>query len=90
MTETLNIAEVQNAIRTLSQHGLGAYKVHMHDENGEMVPLRSGMVQLEKDLQVSFVPGNSIDLKDAEAVAWQWKENKIETVAYCGRCGRDD
>ena len=86
MTKTLEIPEVQDAIRILSRYNLGAVRVHMHDDAGAIVPLKDGLVQLENELKVSFVPEDSGELADAEPVAWAWKNGNIKTVAYCGRC----
>ena len=48
------------------------------------------MVQLEKDLEVSFVSSNDSELIEATPVGWQWKNGEIQTTMYCkknhGRC----
>lgn len=49
MNQVLQNQEVQNALKVLSQPGLGAVDIHMHNDEGDIIPLKEGMVQLEKD-----------------------------------------
>ncbi|NBD95199.1 MAG: hypothetical protein GVY11_01825 [Gammaproteobacteria bacterium] len=90
MNQAFQKPEVQEALKVLSQHGMGAMHIHMHNENGDLVPLQDGVVQLESDLEVSFVSVDDPRLKDATLVAWQHKEGEIVVTAYCqknhGRC----
>ena len=82
--------ELQNALKVLSQYGLGVVDIHMHNHEGDIVPLQDGMVQLENDLQVSFIDCNNPKLTDATPVGWQWKNGGVQTTMYCsknhGRC----
>ena len=48
MNQILQNQEVQNALKILSNYGLGAVDIHMNDDDGDIIPLREGMVQLEK------------------------------------------
>ena len=65
MNQILQNQEVQNALKILSNYGLGAVDIHMHDDDGDIIPLREGMVQLEKDLEASFVSSHEAELIEA-------------------------
>lgn len=88
--QALKEPEVQDAMRVLAKHGLGATRVHMHDEEGDMIPLGDSVVQLETDLKVSFVDQEDDRLQEATPVSWRWTPEGVQTTAYCqknhGRC----
>lgn len=57
----INLPEVQEMLKKLSQHNLGIYMPHMHDEKtGEFQPLPAGLTQVEDGLVVSFRPNNEV------------------------------
>jgi hypothetical protein len=55
----INLPEVKEILKKLSQHNLGIYMPHMHDEEtGAFKPLPPGITQVEDGLVVSFRPNN--------------------------------
>ena len=70
-------ADLAHAMKVPARHGLGAHLTHAHDENGDIVGLPGGMVQLETDLKVSFVDTNDTPLHDVDVVG----------QAYAGHTG---
>jgi len=81
--QTLTDDEVQQAARILAKHGLGICIPHMHDgRTGEIIPLPSGVVACERDLQITFEK-----IADAQGkmtpVAWRWNAGELEVCANC-------
>lgn len=90
MLEKAHIAiadpEVQEMMKKLSKVGLGIFMPHMHDPvTDDYAPLPSGMVAVEKDLQVSFHPSSSEEVAESRAVGWLW-DNTVQSVAVCTVC----
>jgi hypothetical protein len=83
--ESVNLPEVQKIIEQLAQYGLGVTVPHMHNDEGQFLPLPQGIVQSEKGCKVTFVPESELG-EDAFAVAWRWNEQK-QIVAICNGCG---
>ena len=55
--DSIELPEVQEMLRKLSQYNLGIYMPHMHDEQtGAFQPLPPGITQVEDGLKVSFQP----------------------------------
>jgi hypothetical protein len=55
----IELPEVKEMLKKLSQHNLGIYMPHMHDEeSGAFKPLPPGITQVEDGLEVSFRPLN--------------------------------
>lgn len=53
--KSIDLPEVQEMLRKLSEYNLGIYMPHMHDEQtGAFQPLRPGITQVEDGLQVTF------------------------------------
>lgn len=71
----IELPEVQEMIRRLAAYGLGVCLPHMHDAAGNMLPLPEGVLQVEDDLHVSFVPAEQVkDTPDTAyvPVGWGW------------------
>jgi len=82
--ESVNLPEVKNLIKELAKFGLGVTVPHMHQEDSPFTfdPLPSGMVQIENEQVVSFVP--STEATDhALPVSWRWNGEGVEVVAGC-------
>ena len=75
--------EVQEMMRRLSKYGLGIFMPHIHPTDGGFAPLPDGIVQLEGDLKVSFVPEGSKELESAIPVGWAWDVDHAKAVANC-------
>ena len=86
--KALEEPEVLEMLERLSAYGLGIYLPHMHTETEDFVPLPRGVVQMEKNLDVSFC-----DESDAHgsAVGWVW-DGKAHAAQRCAVCAptRDD
>ena len=90
MIETAETAiekpEVQEMIRRLGEYGLGVFMPHRHDEeSGEYQLLPAGLVQVERNLQVTFEPDSDELRETCSAVAWRWDKG-VEAVARCMYC----
>jgi hypothetical protein len=79
----VNKPEVQEMLQKLAEHGLGVFIPHMHTENEGFEPLPSGMVQMESDLVVTFVPETDPVLKNATMVGWVWDKGQAKVVGKC-------
>ena len=84
--EAIELPEVQQMLRRLSELKLGIFMPHMHDEQtGEFQPLPDDVVQVESGLEVSFQPMGVI-AKQTERflpVGWLWRDGALVQVAAC-------
>lgn len=82
----IHLSEVQEMLRRLSEHGLGIFMPHMHDERtGHFQPLPDQFMQVESGLEVSFHPATEIT-KHADRflpVAWVWRDGALMPSAVC-------
>jgi hypothetical protein len=78
--------DVQAMIKELSKYGLGVFIPHMHTEQG-FAPLPSDVIQLESDLEVSFVKKDDPALSSATVVGWVWDADKSRVAAACACSG---
>lgn len=84
--EAIDLPEVQEMLRRLSEYKLGIFMPHMHDElTGEFRPLPDEAVQVESGLAVSFHPAGEIaDRMDCFLpVGWSWRAGGPAPVAVC-------
>ena len=82
----IHLAEVQEMLRRLSEHGLGICMPHMHDEQtGEFQPLAEELMQVESGLEVSFQPAAEIAKHSGRflPVAWVWRDGAQVSSAVC-------
>jgi hypothetical protein len=67
----IDLPEVREMLKKLSQYNLGIYMPHMHDEEGAFQPLPPGITQVEDGLEVSFRPNNEcMDDNSYVSVGW--------------------
>ncbi len=72
--QAIQLPEVQELMRKLSEYHLGVYMPHMHDEiTGAFQLLPEGMIQVEDDLKVSFQSVNPPE-SSFVPVAWVWQD----------------
>lgn len=84
--EAIDLPEVQEMLRRLSEYKLGIFMPHMHDGlTGEFRPLPDEAVQVESGLEVSFHPAGEIaDRMDCFLpVGWSWRAGGPSPVAVC-------
>ena len=86
--EAINLPEVQEMLRKLSQYNLGIFMPHMHEEKtGRFQALPPKTVQVEAGLQVSFRSESEIaqDRENFLPVGWVWCKEKqgITESATC-------
>ncbi len=81
----IQVPEVQDMIKRLSDYGLGVFFPHMHTEEG-FAPLPKDLVQLEDSLVVSFVSRDDERLRNAFPVGWGWDKDHECVIATC-TCG---
>ena len=84
--EAIQLPEVQEMLRRLSEHKLGIFMPHMHDEQtGEFQLLPDDVVQVESGLEVSFQPMGAIATQTERflPVGWLWRDDAVMPVAAC-------
>ncbi|MEO6226773.1 MAG: hypothetical protein ABIO61_02810 [Thermomonas sp.] len=84
--EAIHFPEVQEMLRRLSEHGLGIFMPHMHDEKtGDFRQLPEQVTQVESGLEVSFQGTKEIaDQTDRFLpVGWFWRTGASTPVAVC-------
>ncbi len=89
----IDLPEVQDMLRRLSEHQLGIFMPHMHDAlTGEFQPLRDDVMQVESGLDVSFQPTADIANRADRflSVGWCWRAGAAATVAACEMAPEDD
>jgi hypothetical protein len=81
--DELAMQEIENASKVLAKYNLGICFPHMHNEsNGNILPLPSGIVSKERDLQVSFQAVSHV-AQDGIPVAWRWDGTRLEVCGCC-------
>jgi hypothetical protein len=71
-------------MKLLSKYNLGVFMPHQHCElTGDFEILPDDMVQIEDDLQVSFLSKSVADNLNAIPVGWQWKGEGFSASAVC-------
>ena len=84
--EAIHLPEVQEMLRRLSEHRLGIFMPHMHDEQtGEFQPLPDEVMQVESGLKVSFQPTEEIASQTDRflPVGWFWRAGASTPSAVC-------
>ena len=84
--EAINLPEVQEMLRKLSEHKLGIFMPHMHDEqSGEFQTLPDALAQVESGLEVSFQPMEKVARQTDRflPVGWLWRAGASTTSAVC-------
>ena len=82
----VELPEVQEMLRRLSNHGLGIFMPHMHDEQtGDFLSLPDDVTQVEAGLEVSFQPAAEIASQTDRflPVAWVWRAGISMPSAVC-------
>ena len=82
----IQLSEVQEMLRRLSEHGLGICMPHMHNEQtGEFQPVAEQLMQVESGLEVSFQPVAEIAKYSDRflPVAWVWRDGAQVASAVC-------
>jgi hypothetical protein len=72
--DSIELPEVREMLKRLSQYNLGIYMPHMHDEQtGAFRPLPPGITQVEDGLVVSFRPQEEcVDQGETSYIAVGW------------------
>ena len=84
--EALNLPEVQDMLKKLSEFQLGIFMPHMHDEKtGAFQLLGDDVVQVESGLEVSFKTAKEIaNQRDSFLpVGWFWRADQSTPVSVC-------
>ena len=82
----VHLPEVQEMLRKLSDHGLGIFMPHMHNEQtGEFQALPDEVVQVESGLEVSFqaTTQNFNHVDRFLPVGWFWRNGASTISAAC-------
>jgi hypothetical protein len=84
--EAIQLPEVQEMLRRLSEFKLGIFMPHMHDEHtGEFHPLPDDVTQVESSLEVSFQRTEQIAIQADRflPVGWCWRAGAATASAVC-------
>ena len=84
--KAIDLPEVQEMLRRLSEYKLGIFMPHMHDEHsGEFQPLPDEVTQVESGLEVSFQPTAEIVNQTGRflPVGWVWRAGGATPAAAC-------
>lgn len=84
--EAIRLPEVQEMLRRLSEHKLGIFMPHMHDEHtGEFQALPDEVTQVESGLEVSFQASEEIASQTERflPVGWCWRAGASTATAVC-------
>lgn len=84
--EAVQLPEVQEMLRRLSEYNLGVYMPHIHDERtGGFRPLADEVIQVESGLAVSFRPAEEISVQADRflPVGWLWRAGASTPSAVC-------
>ena len=90
--EAINLPEVQEMLRRLSEYKLGIFMPHMHDEHtGEFQPLPDEVMQVESGLKVSFQPISEFANQTDRflTVGWAWRAGASTPSAVCEMVGEE-
>ncbi len=90
--EAIQLPEVQEMLRRLSEYKLGIFMPHMHDEQtGEFQPLPDEVTQVESGLEVFFQPTDEIaNQRDRFVpVGWFWRAGAPTPSAVCEMVGEE-
>jgi hypothetical protein len=88
----IDLPEVQEMLRRLSDFKLGIFMPHMHDEHtGEFQPLSDEVTQVENGLEVSFRPSEEVANCTARflPVGWCWRAGAPTASAVCEMDGNE-
>ena len=82
----MQLPEVQDMLRRLSEFQLGIFMPHQHDEaTGEFLPLSADVMQVESGLTVSFQRLDEIANQTASylPVGWLWCSGAPTVASVC-------
>ena len=82
----IHLPEVQEMLRRLSEHKLGIFMPHMHDEEtGGFEPLPDDLAQAEAGLEVWFEPSRDIAHQTERflPVGWCWRAGASSIAVAC-------
>lgn len=84
--KAIDLPEVQEMLRRLSEFNLGVFMPHKHDEQtGDFQLLPDEVTQVESGLQVSFqrLGGAANEADRFLPVGWCWRAGAVTPVAVC-------
>jgi hypothetical protein len=82
--KAIELAEVQEIAKKLSKYNLEIYMPHRHNElDGSFELLSNNEIQVENDLQVSFVPRQEFEKLNTLQVGWTWKGDELTGSMSC-------
>ena len=82
--QAIELEEVQEMLEKLSKYNLGVCVPHKHNEDtGNFEVLPEGVLQVENDLQVSFMRETETHSLKGVPVAWRWQNGGVKAAAKC-------
>ena len=87
--DAVHLPEVQEMMQRLAAHGLAIAVPHMHDDEGEFIPLPKGKVGLEADLTVTFTDIDDPAVASSTVVMWRW-DGEMKASSTCYGCYKKD
>lgn len=83
--QAIKTPELERIMKTLAKYGLGVCMPHMHTQEQDFAEQPANVVQVEKNMQVSFEDATAHKTTPRLAVAWRWQkdEDRIAVVQEC-------
>lgn len=81
---SIDLPEVQEMIKRLSEFNLAVYAPHMHSEDIDFAAQPNHFVQIEEDCRVRWVSREQLKhFETSIPVAWRWVDDGIHAAAKC-------
>ncbi len=82
--KAIDLPEVKEMMARLAKYNLGIFMPHQHNaESGAFEVLEDGKMQMENDLQVSFMTKEEAAKINSLPVGWVWKNDGVRGSAEC-------
>lgn len=82
--KAIDLPEVQEMMAKLAKYNLGVFMPHQHNaESGAFEVLEEGKMQMENDLQISFMTKDEAAKINSLPVGWVWKNDGVQGSAEC-------
>ncbi len=82
--KSIDLPEVKEMMKKLAKYNLGVFMPHQHNlENGAFEMLEEGKMQMENDLQVSFMTKEQAAEVSSLPVGWVWKNDGVQGSSEC-------
>ncbi len=82
--KAIDLPEVQEMMAKLAKYNLGVFMPHQPNaKSGAFEVLEEGKMQMENDLQISFMTKDEAAKINSLPVGWVWKNDGVQGSAEC-------